>query len=184
MKGFSERDRKFVLWVPPVLALLVYWHSWWSPGTDEAARLEKAISAAGSTPEAWRAPRSRAETAARAAADERARAEADFAAAEAELARERGSASPERRSKPGALASLNRAAATSGVTVVSANSRTARRDGEAAGVWDVTFFGGYREMCACLKALSEEPGVMVRSIDRLSAEEAETKPIWKLLIEM
>lgn len=187
----TSRDRKILLVLPTLLVLGAYCFMWYEPGAKEKAALERRVEAAGRVPEVWRGPRAKAETDAKAAADELAAAWRKFEAARAVLVRERGDGRGERRTKPGALAALNKAASASGVTVVSAMSRAGgepprrdEEDGLPGTPWDVTFLGRYDEMTACLKALADEPGVLVRRIDRIPAEDGAARPIWNLVIEM
>ena len=179
----TERDRRILVLLPAVLAVGVYVWAYLLPALSARERLQRRLEAAGRTVEAW-APRIAAAERERKAATDALKAERiRFAEGLQELRRERPSIASEIRSKPGALAALNRSVTVSGAKIVAATTGERRPDA-ATGMWNVTFLATYDEMRRTLHALSDEPGVLVRRIDRLAAEDARAKPIWKLIVEM
>lgn len=179
----TERDRLILALLPAVAAAGFYVWAYFLPGEAERERLERRLETCGGTVEAW-APRIAVAARARTEAEDAlAAARTRFSAGVKELRREQPSAASEVRTKPGALAALNRSVAASGAKIVAATTEE-RRAAAASGVWNVTFLATYDEMRRTLHALSEEAGVLVRRIDRLAAEDAGAKPIWKLIVEM
>ncbi|MBO7720789.1 MAG: hypothetical protein J6T01_00110 [Kiritimatiellae bacterium] len=179
----TERDRGILVLLPAVLAAGIYVWACLLPGLSDRERLRRRLEAAGNTAGAW-VPRIAAAERDRSSAEEALAAErARFAAGMKELRRQQPSAASDVRTKPGALAALNRSVSASGAKIVAATTGERRADA-TAGTWNVTFLATYDEMRKTLHALSEEPGVLVRRIDRVAAEDAGAKPIWKLIVEM
>lgn len=179
----SAHDRRILTLASVFLVVGCYVWLYFLPEREAHARLEARLEAAGREPAAW-APRiDAARRELKAAEAELEGARERFATGLSGLRREQPNASSEVRTKPGSLAALNRSVAASGAKIMAATTGDGRSS-DVSGVWCVTFLATYDEMRTTLRRLSEEPGVLVRRIDRIAAEDAGAKPIWKLIVEM
>lgn len=182
MKQLSARDTRILIALPALFVAILYLGFWWNPGADETERLNQRLKDAGMTPEAWTAPLAEATRAVAEAEQALAEMRQRFESRKQELARELGEAgSGSHRSQPSALETLNAAAQGSGAALLAAHSQGGAGN---AGVWSVSFLAGYAAMTKCLTELANEPGVVVRRIDRIPAQDAAAQPVWKLLVEM
>ena len=180
----TERDRRLLTFAPALLAVALFAWRVLLPGWDAHDALTRRLETAGRVPEAWESRLAVAEKGRQAAEGELEKERRRFADGMRELRREQPAANSTVRTKPGALVALNRSVAASGAKIVAAMTIEGDRARPSVGMWNVTFLATYDEMRLTLRTLSEEPGVLVRRIDRLAAEDAGAKPIWKLTVEM